>query len=338
MRALKRLFLIVFIIGVVASCGCCKAPIISAPDMHFTVTRIDALSYDEDGNRRVYVLKKDASEHIAKILRVEKWAENVDLSVSGGICFEPSHLLYDSNGYQIMIDPWEDSRCIVRVRDKDNPNILNLYYAPAAVLTDFNGFVSTLIPLSGKVNDATEGYFDLFFNDPGFKVLLASLTEDGVSLEGFSDAQLATYAIHRMENYSYEEGNTKEEYDEITEKHFGRKITDFDNGMTEIIAGTDRVRATGWSFNNGVFMVLQSDITYDFDGFLVGDFYAYDIPDSFWDDHSMEALIHLKEYLLTGNAEEYPKPILVRVVFQVEWEMQGEVQYDYPVYKSVTVL
>jgi|GEM_PF-2440062 len=339
----KKWILCVGILVIVALLFCsCSAKPKPAPDevppdtaqgLQFNFTRADELDIDEDRNRAVYLLDAETSDQLNALLASEAWVEATDVP---GMGMESLYMLYDDAGQYVIVDPWDDDRCLVRVRDIES-NRLDLYYAPPEISADFHAFMETLTPLLGKLTDSVEWYFNMLTDDPGFKVLLQPLTEDSAPVEGFSDGQLAAYAIHRLDNYSYEDGNTAEEYHTITEKYFGRKIANFDNGMTETIPETDRIRATGWSFNNGVYMVLYSEITDGAGDVFIGDFYAYDISDSFFEEHP-EALPHIAEYLMTGNDEEYPTPIRVRVELLLALEMRGEVQYTYPVYKSVTVL
>ncbi|MBS3969382.1 MAG: hypothetical protein KGZ94_04600 [Clostridia bacterium] len=96
-------------------------------------------------------------------------------------------------------------------------------------------------------NKKLEYYYDYFRNNNQIVVLL------GYNENGFSDDQLAAFAILSLDN-----GNSKEDYHAITEKYFSRKIINFNNSRSEIIPVTNMVRGTGWSYNSNVFLILKN--------------------------------------------------------------------------------
>ncbi|HOJ10907.1 MAG TPA: M56 family metallopeptidase [Clostridiales bacterium] len=168
-------------------------------------------------------------------------------------------------------------------------------------------------------------YYQMFRNDTAFKVL-------GSTSGDFTDDQMATYAILKMaHHYSYENGNTKEEYNAITQKYFGRDIKNFNNGSTEIIPGTDKIRATGWSYNSSMYVIVK-DIWDNGDGSMTGDFYCLNISDSHWtgkDGEFQEA-----EYaLLNGDISSFTDCDIS--IKRVVYEVKAENEKQYFKYRSV---
>jgi len=337
MQNFRKRFFVMCCAAVIALlfCSCLSAPVTLPVGQTptFTFTRADGIHVDENGNYSIYLLDEEASDNLNMLLASETWTD-VDVFVKD---FASAYMLYDDAGRCVMVDMW-DENALVRVRYKGEPDRVDLYYADAAVYDDFAAFMAALTPLPGLVNSEKERFFNLFSADEGFAALLQPLTEDGEPpAGGFSDAQLAAYAIIKMENYNSKDGNTAEEYHAITEKHFDRKILNFDNGMTETIPGTDRIRGTGRGFNSRVFMVQCSEIMFWSMDSITCDFYSYEISESFLADNP-QLLTHMKERLLAGDDAQYPAPILVRVEFDTRSETQNNNFYLYLTYKSVTVL
>lgn len=155
----------------------------------------------------------------------------------------------------------------------------------------------------------------------------------------FNDAQLAAYSVVKMKNYNWETGNTREEYDAVTQKHFNKKITDYtDNGMTEALPGsTDRIRAVGWGYESNYHAVTRS-LTKAGENRYVGQFYCVHVPYSFdegwtYTDEQAEALLSEGNW---GPFVQYGrKPALLEVTFTVGHEPDGTA---YPIYESVKIL
>lgn len=89
-------------------------------------------------------------------------------------------------------------------------------------------------------NETVEKYYDYFMSNNQIVVLLAFSNNDG----SFTDDALAGFVILSLVGYDYDNGNTKEEYNTITEKYFGTRIQNFNNMSSEIIPNTNMVRAT----------------------------------------------------------------------------------------------
>ncbi len=164
-------------------------------------------------------------------------------------------------------------------------------------------------------------YYQMFRNDTAFKVL-------GSESGNFDDSQLATYAVLKIDTYSYEDGNTKEEYNAITQRYFGRNIKNFNNGSTEIIPGTDIVRATGWSYDNSMF-VIAKDIWDNGDGTMTGDFYCINISDSYWTGRDGE-FEEAESALFNGDISPFTDCFtsIKRIVYEVK-EENGEQYFKY---------
>jgi len=169
-------------------------------------------------------------------------------------------------------------------------------------------------------------YYDLFEADPGLTVLFG-LMENGAD---FTDEQLCAYAITILGwegRYEYETGVTKEEMNTITQKHFGRDIENFENDMTTVLED-GRVTATGWSFDSSVYLALDGPAV-EQDGVITGTFRCYQLGDSIWLDDEVEEdkLANKKEYLLSGNDEDFPEPIRVEVVFEERFDPESQSSY-----------
>ncbi len=172
----------------------------------------------------------------------------------------------------------------------------------------------------------------LLTKDLGFQFLGSA---DG----SISDAQMAAYAVVTMKNYNWETGNTREEYNAVTLKHFNKKLTDYtENGMTEALPGsTDRIRAVGWGYESNYHAVPRS-LTQAGENRYVGQFYCLHVPYSFdegWTYTDEQAGSMLSE----GNWApfvQYGRTFnLLEVTFKVGYEADGTA---YPIYESVKIL
>lgn len=174
-------------------------------------------------------------------------------------------------------------------------------------------------------------YYEMFRKDRAFKVL-------GSDTGDFSDDQLATYAILKLielDAYNYRDsGYTKDELNAITQKYFGRNIKNFNNGMTEVIPGTDLVRATGWSFDNNIYM-LAKDIWDNGDGTMTGDFYYIYISDIFWTGRDGE-FEEAENAMFNGDISYFSGCFtgIRRIVYEVK-EENGEQYFKYYSVKDI---
>jgi len=193
-------------------------------------------------------------------------------------------------------------------------------------LDDFKIAVDTLTPLPGKIRDKDRRYFDLFRADRAF-IVVPELFKSAYSK--YVDDSLATYAIMRMnwDGYDDEKGSPKSDYDAITEKHFGLKLKNFNNGRTETIPGTENVRVGGgFSYNSGQYLIPVGDMVRNTDGSLTGEFKYYIISDSFfdWSGDVPDHAYNIDEYLLTGNDADFPEPQILQVTFEIRRDEDGE--------------
>jgi len=154
-------------------------------------------------------------------------------------------------------------------------------------------------------------YYDLFQADSGFLGLHSEAGE-------FTDASLSTYALIKG---GYEMPIS--EADAIIERHFGRKIQNYDNGTSYTIPGTDRIALPGGCGYPEAYMVLIGDLTENSDGSVTGTFKNYSL-DAIWEDYERRRYDTVREYLLSGKASNSPKPELLRVTFEVREDAGGE--------------
>jgi len=172
---------------------------------------------------------------------------------------------------------------------------------------------------------------DLFTEDAGFKILGSA---DGK----ISDKQMAVYAVLHMEGYDYENGNTRAEYDAVTMKYFGRTLTDYTGGgMLETVPGTDRIRATGWSYDSTMFTMVKSLSKTD-GKYYTGQYYCVDISDSLWDAFPYD-FAAVKQMIRDGNWEPLTQLGLTFELREVKFNLgQEEDGTYYPIFKSVKIL
>ncbi len=173
-------------------------------------------------------------------------------------------------------------------------------------------------------NEVLEKYYDYFRENNQIVVLL----DYPYNENGFTDDAMAAFAIMSLENYDYEKGNTMEEYHAITEKYFGRRIENFNNSMSEIIPRTNMVRATGWSFNSSVFMILKSLVD-EPDGSKTAEFYTLNISDSVFTNLPQKTAEEMKRDLLSGNFSVYGEPFITRLKFEEKTDENGNMYLKY---------
>ncbi|MDD2212247.1 MAG: hypothetical protein PHV56_04670 [Clostridia bacterium] len=177
-----------------------------------------------------------------------------------------------------------------------------------------------------ELDETVEKYYNYFRNNQQIVALLDQ--------NGLTDDKLAAFAIMSFDDYDYEKGNTKEEYDVVTEKYFGRKIKNFNNGMSEIIPGTNMVRATGWSFDSGVYMILKS-YKEEPSGIKNVEFYTFNISDSVFFDLPQKSDAEIKNDLLSGNYSVYGNPFIVEMKFEEKTDENGNFYLKYLDVKAV---
>jgi len=196
--------------------------------------------------------------------------------------------------------------------------------------TEITDYYSFYAPNGYSMTDSETQISELFTKDPGFQILGNA---DGT----ISDQQMAVYALMHMENYSYETGNTREDYDALTIKYFDKKLTDYTGGgMFEFIPNTDRIRAVGWSYDSSMYALLRSvSQTY---GIYTAQFYCINISDSYWDDSPYD-FAAVKQMLYNGEWEPLVQDGLTFELREVKFMLnQNEDGSSYPLYKSVEIL
>jgi len=164
-----------------------------------------------------------------------------------------------------------------------------------------------------------EKYYDYFYENNQIVTLLDN--------ENFSDDDMAAFAVLSLKNPDYENGNKKEEYDEITEKYFGKRINNFNNSKTYIVPETGLIKPTGWSFDSTVFMSLIN-LTENSDGTKTADFNAINVSDGFWTDSPQKTMAEVKEKILTNKFDEYG-PRKVRIKFEEKKDENNNMYIKY---------
>jgi len=173
--------------------------------------------------------------------------------------------------------------------------------------------------INNKEYSEAEKYFDYFYENNQIVTLLDN--------EDFSDDDMAAFAVLSLKNPDYENGNKKGEYDEITEKYFGKKIKNFNNSKTYIVPETGLIKPTGWSFDSTVFMSLIN-LTENSDGTKTADFNAINVSDGFWTDSPQKTMAEVKEKILNNNFDDYG-PRKVRIKFEEKKDENNNMYIKY---------
>lgn len=120
-------------------------------------------------------------------------------------------------------------------------------------------------------NESVEKYYRYFFDHNQVKVLLDSQPE-------ISDDEMSAFAILSSKSEGENSYNV-EALNQVAIKYFGRKIEQFNNTYTKLNPETNKVEATGWSFDNRIFMVLRSLVKGENDVYKA-EFYCLGVSDS----------------------------------------------------------
>lgn len=178
------------------------------------------------------------------------------------------------------------------------------------------------IPLT--YSEDAEKYFDYFWEHNYISVLLG----DETGKEGFSDSEMAAYALCELiflDNGGYDQatGYPKEEFDAVVLKYFGTTIQNYENQKTTVISETGNITSTGWG-GNAVALVLK-ELERGADGVFTGVFYLFNF--------GMDGIQPTqKDDLLQGRFDNYGKPILVTITFE---ERGAENSLPSPLYLDV---
>lgn len=298
----------------------------------FTFFRADTLAPNAPELQFVtHCLDPEEQGELQTVLDMGSWWEATDVPAMG---LEGATTFYDEEGHTLVIDNWGEETCLILAKSGSDSY---LYFAPYSVLENMRAFVDRLTPL-GIIDPTAAWYFDLFWNDPGFDALVALCGDNGA----ISDDQLAAYALTVL-GYEgaidHEVGVPAEDINAITRKHFGRPMDSFDNSMSKTLP-SGNVTATGWDVNFSAAMVLIGGPETDEYGNITATFYQYLLGDDLWLDGDMDPvrLDHLREYLLTGNDDGFPRPTRVSVTFRIESETVYGVWREYLVYDAVRMM
>lgn len=133
------------------------------------------------------------------------------------------------------------------------------------------------------------------------------------SADKADDMNLMVFAIINMQDYSYDNGNTREEIDAVLTKFFGRSVQNYVTGMTEYVPGTDRIRATGWGVDGSNRLVLTKLLTHG-DGNFTGYFDVYHIPEIYGEDDYQKFYSKIDDILLSGKPGKYAELLRYKAV------------------------
>lgn len=301
-------------------------------------------------DHEVYLLDHDGQLSMLAALTPDTWTWVRSSDEPAG-SREPTLELLDSMGNRVVLAHWDEEKCLVSCFFTDTyrrytdygTGAVAYYRAPASVLKNARDLLDGLTPL-GVLDREKERYFDLFWADPGFDLLL----DDRSTASGrITDDQMAAYTLTVL-GYEYsidfERGVSKELFDQITQKHFGRKIGSYETDWSKVLP-SGNVTATGWDAHYGCYPILTEISDTDEYGNLTATFRVYTLPESLWLDEKLPALqlSHAREYLLTGHdgdylAEEWTRVSTVTVTFRIETDETYGTQREYVVYDAVRVI
>lgn len=162
-------------------------------------------------------------------------------------------------------------------------------------------------------------------------------------LDKDTENNLMTFAIMNLNNYSYEEGNSKEEIDEVLKKYFGQTVKNYQTAATEYLPGTQKIRAVGWSFHGALRLVLTKLVPEE-DGSLTGFFDVYYIHEMFSFDNP-EDWQNLDKILLSDDRSYFSDLLSNKVIinfnelsepdgdFYLKYNTIKLLEMDTPLYK-----
>ena len=311
------------------------------------------IAYDftdqEELGSDIYLLDSGEQLSLLAALAPDTWTVVRDSSEIA-VSLEPALELLDTEKNRIVLAPWDGEKCLVscfftdayrRFADSD-PGAVVRYWAPATVLESVQSLADDFTPL-GAVPHVAERYFDLFLADPGFDMVVTGTTKRGA----ISDDQMAAYILTVLgyeRRIDYEVGVSKETFDEVARKHFGRKMGSYETAWSKILP-SGNVTATGWDAHYGCYPVLTEISGTDEYGNITAIFQVYTLPEDLWLEDKLPVLqlSHVKEYLLTGRDEAYlsdeeSSMLNIEITFRIETEEVDGIQREYVVYDAVRVI
>ena len=290
----------------------------------------------EDGDyfidHNVYLLDDAQQLSLLAALSPDTWTaawDQEELTVSWYATLE----LLDLGGNKIVLVDWGEEKCLISCFFSCGGPVVR-YWAPASVLAKTQEQINEL-SLLGRINNEAEWYYDLFWNDPGFPLLGAMAGSSG----SISEDQMAAYTLAVLGHegsIDFELGISAEAFDELTFKHFGKKLSSYDTSMSKVLP-SGNVTATGWDSNYGLHPILTGTPETNSSGSTTAVFRLYTLDDALWFDGNLDPsrLNHAKEYLLSGKDSGYPQPQKVEITFRVETEEVYGLQREYLVYESL---
>ena len=258
----------------------------------------------------IYLFDGTQAAELAQLLNCAEKTSVGDEPMLGDTLY---YQFYDSHGGMVSISSYLEQYCLINYFPAEGGAFRS--FAPLSLIDQIADFMDGLSPL-GVVDNTAEYYYDLFRQETGLEWLIGWATEDG----SFCADQLIPFAARRALAYEFSEPHITLTKEEIIERHFGLPCPD-----TEI---------SGRDCHNSAYLVLEEE-TIDESGIITGIFKCYFTPESYWMDDVLpdEQMARIKEYLLTGNDEDFPEPFLVEIVFEDRFDT--ETQTSYVFYRSL---
>lgn len=161
--------------------------------------------------------------------------------------------------------------------------------------------------------EITEQFFD-YSRDNSYIGMI--LSESGV----VTDEQMAVYAVAQLSKegrYDMENGNPIADYDEITEKYFGKKIQNFQTSITYLSDDESRVLVLGFGLS-GMLLVLH-DMKMTEENRWQATFYGISqSPGTVFPDEKT-----LRHELFSGQLENYGTIHFVQLVLEEKADDEG---------------
>ncbi len=200
---------------------------------------------------------------------------------------------------------------------------------PQTVIISYENWINSF-----SLTESETEMSELFTNDIGFQFL-------GSENGSISDSQMAAYALVKTDHYTDETGITRKVMDSATMKFFGRKLTDYtDNGMTETVPGTDRLRSDALNLRDGPTIIILRSLAQIDEHRFTGQFYSFYIPNTVMKNagpgYTLETV---KQLLYHAGWEPFIyagcRVDLYEISFSLAHDEKGT---TYPIYESVKIL
>ncbi len=180
---------------------------------------------------------------------------------------------------------------------------------------------SFMAPTSGGTEtEPREKYYDYALANPQLSVLMNRSVEE----KEITDEDMTCFVLILTKDINGVSGGTIDEFNEITDKYFNKRIEDFNNTYAYLDPATGLVNSTGWGYSTA-YLVLK-DLTTNADGIKTAEFYLLiRQPGDEWPGEN-EAKV--KEDLLAGNFDGYGPVYPAHMEFIEKYDENGDMYFQ----------